>query len=120
MRAQADTSRDDMAACVIAPEAAGTADGAFTHVEELEADGGELSGTDVGSFLQTCAITPAETAEALEKARDIASRFETALLTVHCTPAGATVVATPPEVQTHEVTLRPPAGPSLWTAYGLG
>jgi len=111
VRAQADASRDDMAACVIAPEAAraAPADGAFAHVEELEADGGELSGTDVGSFLQTCAITPAETAEALEKARDIASRFETALLTVHCTPAGATVVATPPEVQTHEVTIRPPA-----------
>ena len=86
----------------------------------LEADGGELSGTEVGSFLQTCAISPAEIAEALENAREIASRFETALLTVHCTPAGATVVATLPEVQTHEVTLRTPAGPSLEAAYGSG
>jgi serine phosphatase RsbU (regulator of sigma subunit) len=111
VRAQADISRDDMAACVIAPEAsgAGAADGALTHVEELEADYGELSGADVGSFLQSCAISPAETAQALEQARQIASRFETALLTVHCTSAGATVVATPPEVQTHEVTIRPPA-----------
>ena len=68
VRAQADICRDDMAACVIAPEASGAAaaDGALTHVEELEADYGELSGTDVGSFLQSCAISPAETAQALE------------------------------------------------------
>src|SRR5207237_7185109 len=110
-REQADTSRDDMAACIVVREAAreATPDGAFAHVEEVEADGRELSGTEVRSFLEECVISPAEIAEALKNAREIASRFETALLTVHCSPAGSTVVATPPEVQTHEVNVERPS-----------
>jgi Stage II sporulation protein E (SpoIIE) len=120
--AEAHASRGDIAACIIAPDIAHhtTADVVFTYVEELEADCRELSGIEVRSFLEDCAISPAEITEALACAREIASRFDTALLTVCCGSGTPTVFATPPEPQTHEVALLPASGLVLEGAYRAG
>jgi serine phosphatase RsbU (regulator of sigma subunit) len=106
LRAQADGTPDDMAACIIVPEV--TVDAVFTHIQELELDARGAEDVAVLSFLEECSLAAVEITKALERAREIASRCGTALLTVHWTGAGATVIVTPPEAQTHEVTLLEP------------
>jgi len=111
LRAQADGTPDDMAACVIAPQV--TADVVFTYIQELELDARAAGDVALRSFLEECSLSSVEITKALERARDIASRCDTAQLTVHWTPTRSTVIVTPPEAQTHEVTLLEPepAGP---------
>jgi hypothetical protein len=102
VRAEAEATPDDMAACMLAPETVG--EGTYTHVEELEADARALSGTRVRGFLEECGLPAAGIAHALERTRDIAAEFETALLAVHLAPTSATVTVTPPESGTREAT----------------
>jgi Stage II sporulation protein E (SpoIIE) len=104
VRAEAETTPDDMAACILAPEAVG--EGTYTHVEELEADARALSGTQVWGFLEECRLPAAAIAHALERARDTVAEFETAVLAIHLAPMSATVIVTPPEPGTREATLR--------------
>ena len=111
VRAEAESTPDDMAACILAPDAIG--EGTYTHVEELEADAGALSGPRVQRFLEECRVPAAGIAEALERARAIAAKCETALLAVHLAPPGATVIVTAPEAATREVTLRQSTGPAV-------
>src|SRR5436305_14500232 len=94
MRAEADTTPDDMAACVLAPEAAG--DGVHVHVEELEADARALHGEHLASFLDECGVPAAATAHALERAREIVAGFDRAIFAVYLAPTSATVAVTSP------------------------
>ena len=94
LRAQADGTPDDMAACIIVPEV--TVDAVFTHVQELELDARSAEDVAVLSFLEECSLASAEITKALERAREIASRCDTALLTVHWTGAGATLLEPEP------------------------
>jgi hypothetical protein len=98
VRAEADTTPDDMAACVLAPEAAG--DGVHVHVEELEADARALRGEHLAGFLDECGVPAAATAHALERAREIVAEFGRAVLAVHLAPTSATVTVTSPKPAT--------------------
>ena len=98
VRAEADTTPDDMAACVLAPEAAG--DGVHVHVEELEADARALHGEHLASFLDECGVPAAATAHALERAREIVAGFDRAVLAVYLAPTSATVTVTSPKPAT--------------------
>jgi hypothetical protein len=103
VRAEAEATPDDMAACILAPEAVD--EGIYTHVEELEADARALSGTQVEGFLEECSLPATGIAHALERAREIVAEYETAVLAVHLAPTSATVIVTPPEPGTRQATL---------------
>jgi hypothetical protein len=103
VRAESETTPDDMAACILAPEAVG--EGIYTHVEELEADAGALSGARVQGFLEECSPPAIEIAHALERARAIVAEFDTAVLAVHLAPTSATVIVSPPEPGPREAAL---------------
>ena len=100
VRAEADTTPDDMAACILAPD--GIRERTYTHVEELEADARALSGARVQRFLEECSLPAAAITDALERAREIVAEFDTAVLVVDLAPAGATVIVTPPESSTRD------------------
>jgi Stage II sporulation protein E (SpoIIE) len=102
VRAAAESTPDDMAACILAPD--GPDDCAYAHVEELEADEGALSGPQVRAFLEECELPDEEIADALARAHGIADMCETALLSIHLTPAGATATVTAPAAGAQEVT----------------
>jgi hypothetical protein len=117
--AEADATPDDMATCILAPEATGEA--TDVHVEELEADMRALSGTKAERFLEECGLSAAGIADALERARAIAAEFQTAVLAVHLAPSSATVIVTPPHPGSREVTLsqhQEPAVPLLQASPG--
>ena len=114
VRAEADTTPDDMAACVLAPEVAGK--GVHVHVEELEADARALQGKHVPDFLEECGVPAAASAHALERAREIVAEFDRAVLAVHPAPTGATVTVTSPKPSTRTTALgnhREPASARL-------
>jgi serine phosphatase RsbU (regulator of sigma subunit) len=84
---------DDMAACVLVSEMTGAA-GTAGHVEELEVDAQALDRGQVGRFLGGYGIASAETAQALEVARDIAGAFGTAMLRVELREPAAKLTVT--------------------------
>ncbi len=106
VRAEADTTPDDMAACILTPETVGA--GAYTHVEELVVDARASRGTQVQGFLEECRLPEAAIAQALERTREIAAEFETAHLAVRLARTSATVTVTPPEPHTREAAPRQP------------
>jgi len=117
--AVAHATPDDMATCILAPEAAG--EGTYAHVEELEADIRALRGTKAERFLEECGLSGAAIADALERARGIAADFQTAVLAVHLAPSSATVIVTPPDPGARVVTLsqhQEPAVPLLQASPG--
>jgi hypothetical protein len=117
--AEADALPDDMATCILAPEAVG--ERTYAHVEELEADIRALNGTKAERFLEECGLSGAGIADALERARAIAAEFQTAVLAVHLAPSSATVIVTPPDPGPREVTLsqhQEPAAPLLQATPG--
>jgi Stage II sporulation protein E (SpoIIE) len=90
VRAEAETTPDDMAACVLAPPKVGG--GSYTHVEELEVDARALSGGRLEGFLEECQLPAADIARALERAREVVAEFDTAVLTVELAPTRAATV----------------------------
>jgi Stage II sporulation protein E (SpoIIE) len=87
--AEATTTPDDMAACILVPETMGLT--THVHVEELEADTRALGANQVQRFLETCQVPAAGIAGAIEHASDIAATSGTALLQVE---RAATTAAT--------------------------
>lgn len=117
VRTVAQATPDDMAACILVPEA--SAGGASTHVEELEADARALTAGDVRRFLETCGVPAPEVAQTIELARDIADAFDTALLRIELGPVDATATAAPPGFGSQPVASyrrSQPADPSLLRA----
>jgi hypothetical protein len=102
VRAAAETTPDDMAACIITSEA--TAGAARIHVEELEADSCVLGTVNVRRFLEACRVPADQATQAIERAREIAASFDTALLRVELGPTGATATATPPSSRPPQAT----------------
>jgi hypothetical protein len=98
VRAAADSTPDDMVACVVTPEM--TIVPTRTHIEELEADARDLARGDVRRFLETCQVLNPDIEQAVERAGDIAAAFGTALLRVELAPSTATVSVTAPRPTT--------------------
>jgi hypothetical protein len=94
VRAAALATPDDMAACILRPEA--TVRAADTHIEELEADIRTLEEIHVRRFLHTCQLPTPEIAQVLDRASDIAAVFGTAVLRVELTATNTTATATAP------------------------
>ena len=94
VRAEADTTPDDMAACVLAPTVVG--EGVHVHVEELEADARALDGQHASDFLEECGVPAAAIAPALQRASKIVAESGTALLDVRLSETDATVTVTSP------------------------
>ncbi len=80
VRAAAEATPDDMAACILAPDAPVRAE--QVEVEELETDIHALEAPHVAEFLAGCGVEPAEIASALERAHAVASAHEAVLLRV--------------------------------------
>jgi Stage II sporulation protein E (SpoIIE) len=91
VRAAALETRDDMAACILAPEVGTSTAG--PRVEELEADISDLISGEVERFLEACRISRPVIARTLDHASDIAAASGAALLRIELGPAGATVTA---------------------------
>jgi hypothetical protein len=108
VRAAARETRDDMAACIIAPELGVSS--APVHVEELEVDVRELDSGEVERFIGACGVPSAVIARTLDHASDIASASGTVLLRIELGPAGATVTAMPPVAPALVPLIAQPAG----------
>jgi hypothetical protein len=80
VRAAAQATPDDMAACVLAPET--TACDISTHVEELEVDAQTLESGNAQRFLEACHVPAPEIARAVKLASDIAVALDTALIRI--------------------------------------
>jgi hypothetical protein len=117
VRSVADSTPDDMAACILAPET--LRDATYAQVEELEADERTLSGTHVRAFLEECRLPPAGIADAMKLARRLAADSETVLFAVRVAPAGATAVVTPCDGGAREAT-SPRPHPLRLPAHGTG
>jgi hypothetical protein len=83
---EADSTPDDMAACILVPEMA-LVSGAI-HVEELEVDSEALGVGQARRFLQTCELPFEDVEQALGRAGDVAAVFGGALLRVELAGAG--------------------------------
>lgn len=94
VRAVAQATPDDMAACVLSAEA--PARDASAHVEELEADAQTLQSGNVQRFLEACQVPAPEIAQAIELASDIAVAFDTALIRIELGPTGSGVAGVAP------------------------
>jgi hypothetical protein len=84
VKATADTTSDDMAACVISPlepAPAGT-----PHIEELEADVQLLQSEHAREFLLACHVPRAQIGPLLTRATDLAATHDTAVLRVEIAP----------------------------------
>ncbi len=92
VRAVAAATTDDMAACILVPEAGARA--ALTQVEELEVDIRALGGVHVRRFLEACRVPPLEITHVIERGSDIAAVFGTVLLRVELGAADTAATAT--------------------------
>jgi Stage II sporulation protein E (SpoIIE) len=95
VRAAADATPDDMAACILAPEV--TLVAPPTHIEELEVDAQSLANGQAVRFLETCEVTLPERQRALGRAGDIAAAAGTALLCVELSSGSPSVEVSAPE-----------------------
>jgi Stage II sporulation protein E (SpoIIE) len=94
VRKAAPINPDDMAACILAPEVALIVP--RMHVEELEVDARALAGGKVERFLEECAVADVDVELAIDRARDIASVWGSALMRVELEGDGATVAVAVP------------------------
>jgi serine phosphatase RsbU (regulator of sigma subunit) len=97
VRAVADATPDDMAACILVPPDRGGSTRVYT--EELELDSEDLRRTDVRRFLAACGIPSGEILLAVRHAQRVASAGGTSLILVDRTASGAMATvtrATPP------------------------
>jgi Stage II sporulation protein E (SpoIIE) len=108
---------DDMAACILAPQAA--AAGADIYVEELETDERALTAGNVRRFLEACRLPAPEIARAIELAGVTAAAFDTAVLRIERRPTGVSATVSPPASGAPQTVSRReplPAGESLLRA----
>jgi hypothetical protein len=94
VRAAAQATPDDMAACILSPQTAAV--GALTHVEELEVDVKGSQSIDVQRFLAACRIPAPAIERTIELASDTAAAFGTALIRIELHPGGAKATAVAP------------------------
>jgi hypothetical protein len=78
----ADATPDDMAACVLRPDATGAADHVPDRVEEVELNALDLVGDRVERYLAACSVAPDEAAAALKSVEASVGEFGGALLRV--------------------------------------
>jgi hypothetical protein len=99
VRAAARATPDDMAACILVPQAAAVAP--RMHVEELEADTQTLESGQLRRFLEACPLPAPAVERALEEACEIAAACGTALARVELSSSGTavTISAPPPSAQ---------------------
>jgi hypothetical protein len=96
VRAVAQSTPDDMAACILAP--ANPVHGPRVHIEEPEADQQALAAGHVQRFLNACALRGPEIALTIELATTIADRHHTAPpLRVERHAHGVTATVSAPE-----------------------
>jgi hypothetical protein len=96
VRAAAQATPDDMATCMLSPEASAVCP--WLHVEELEVDSHQLEGANVQRFIEACMVSTPEAARAIELAATIASASGTAVMRVESTSTGTSVIVLPPVV----------------------
>ncbi len=104
VRAAAEATPDDMAACILAPQA--PAGGAGAQVEELEVDQRALAQGQVRRFLDACRLPAPEVARAIELASEIAIARDTAVLRIERSSTAAAVTVSLPRVGASHVTSR--------------
>ena len=85
----ADSTPDDMAACVLRPDPAGAADHVPDRLEEVELNALDLAGDRVERFLAACAVAPEDAAAALKAVEAAVGEFGGALLRVRVDKTGA-------------------------------
>jgi len=118
VRAAADVTRDDMAACIVSPLAG--ASGMLIHEEEIEVDARSIGGPHLPRLLAVCGVCAADIARSLAIADGIAASLGTAVLRVTITPSGAMIAVAPPGFGAAEQAFgdspeqaAPPASPPL-------
>jgi hypothetical protein len=94
VRATAQATPDDMAACILAPQT--PAADADIHMEELETDERTLAAGDIPRFLEACHLPAAEITRTIELASTIAAAYDTAVLRVERRHTGTTATVSPP------------------------
>jgi hypothetical protein len=94
IREEADSCPDDMAACIVIPEAEATRGAVYR--EELEADAEALAEGHAQSFLEAFELSAGEIHDALEIAGEIADARGSAVLRVEIEAAGTTVAVSIP------------------------
>jgi hypothetical protein len=104
LRHVADEMPDDMAACLI--QARAEARGSIC-LEEIELDARQLAGRKGERFLKACGVPRREIEPALRPARDIAGRFDAAVIRVALDDRGTAVTATPPHTTAETTPVRP-------------
>jgi hypothetical protein len=87
----ADATPDDMAACVLRPDATAGADHVPDRLEEVELTALDLAGDRVERFLAACGVDPDQAAAALKTVEAGVGEFGCALLRVRVDKAGARV-----------------------------
>ena len=85
----ADETPDDMAACVVRPDAAGAADHVPDRVEEVELNAVDLSGDRVARFLAACGVDSEAATAALGSVEAGVREFGGVLLRVRVDTTGA-------------------------------
>lgn len=100
VKAEAEATPDDMAACILVPEVGLVGEG--VHTEELEVDAVALESEQARRFLRICQVPSLELERALYRAEDMVAASGAALLRVELasTSASVAVLAPPPLPQT--------------------
>jgi hypothetical protein len=85
----ADDTPDDMAACVLRPDATAALDHVPDRIEEVELSPLDLGGDRVERFLAACGVKPEQAAAALKSVEASVGEFGSALLRVRIDKIGA-------------------------------
>ncbi|MEA2315200.1 MAG: hypothetical protein QOI03_1892 [Solirubrobacteraceae bacterium] len=94
IRAEVESTPDDMAACIVAPET--SADVCAFHLEELEASAHDLDGGAVERFLAACSLRAEDIARTVALASEIANESGSAMVRVERHADGAVATASAP------------------------
>jgi hypothetical protein len=92
VRAHAREIRDDMAACIVAPDSGSAA--CNTVIEELELELSNLK-AQTTRFLTACRVAAEEIPPVVERARAVATEHGAALLTITADPTSSTAAVSP-------------------------
>jgi hypothetical protein len=84
----ADATPDDMAACVLRPDATGAADHVPDRVEEVELNAVDIAGDRVKRYLAACGVTPEDAVAALKSVEASVGEYGGALLRVRVDKTG--------------------------------
>jgi hypothetical protein len=85
---EADSTPDDMAACVLKPDATGAADHVPDRVEQVELNALDLAGDRLERYLAACGVPPEDAAAALKSVEASVGEFGGALLRVRVDKGG--------------------------------